>query len=234
MFLYPYTNIMDTTMINNISEWQPTSLSNLYHYSYFLFILFIVITMLISDKKIELIDFLLLVFCFYLGLKSIRFWLYSPIIMYYVVYGYVTERKPDRNTGLILGIISIGLLSIFIYSINFNIKYKYVLNSKVIDIIKKEKPNRLFNMYDYGGELVYNDIPVFIDGRADLYTKYNYKDYLNISNGKKDYVSLINKYNFDYLLVDKKYPIYTYLKYSTDYEILYENKNLILYKKTVN
>lgn len=234
MFIYPYTNMMDTTMLNNIAEWQPTSLNNIYHYSYYLFILFIIITMLISDKKIELIDFLLFGFCFYLGLKSIRFWLYSPIIMYYVIYNYVKERKPDKNTGLILCIISLSLLGIFIYSCNFNIKYKYNLDSKVIDIIKEEKPSRLFNMYDYGGELVYNDIKVFIDGRADLYSKYNYKDYLNISNCKDDYIQLINKYNFDYLLIDKKYPIYTYLKYSDGYDSIYENNKLVLYKKIVN
>ena len=236
MFIYPYSNMMDTTMLNNISEWQPTNLNNIFHYSYFMFIIFMVITMLISDKKIKLIDLLLLGFCTYLGLKSVRFWLYSPIFMYYVIYDYVKERDLDKGVSVILIIISITLLSIFTVSSNklFSIKYKFALNSEVIDVIKREKPNRLFNMYDYGGELVYSDIPVFIDGRADLYSKYNYKDYLDISNGKNDYVSLIKKYDFDYLLIDKKYPIYTYIRYSNDYEIVYESKKIILYKKIVN
>ena len=88
-------------------------------------------------------------------------------------------------------------------------------------------------MYDYGGELVYNEIPVFIDGRADLYTKYNYKDYLDISKCNNNYNKLVNKYDFDYLLIDKKYTIYNCLN-REDYEVLYENKELILYKKTVN
>jgi hypothetical protein len=86
-------------------------------------------------------------------------------------------------------------------------------------------------MYDYGGELIYNDIPVFIDGRADLYTKYNYKDYLNISNLNGDYVKLIEKYNFDYFLVDKDYSINTYLKYNNQYEVIYKDKKVLLYKK---
>ena len=67
-------------------------------------------------------------------------------------------------------------------------------------------------MYDYGGELISNNIEVFIDGRADLYSSYNYKDYLNISKLENDYVKLINKYDFDYFLVDDAYPIYTYLE----------------------
>ena len=104
-------------------------------------------------------------------------------------------------------------------------------DEKIIPIVKKENPKRLFNMYDYGGQLVYNDVKVFIDGRADLYSPYNYKDYLNISTLKSDYVMLIDKYNFDYFLVDKNYSINTYLKYNDNYEVVYKYKNTIFYKK---
>ena len=89
-------------------------------------------------------------------------------------------------------------------------------------------------MYEYGGELIYNDIPVFIDGRADLYSKYNFKDYLDIANSNNDYKRIIDKYDFDYLLINKNSNVYNYLKYESDYSVLYRNKNLILYKKTVN
>ena len=192
--------------------------------------------MLFSDKKIEFIDFLLLGFCTYLGLKSIRFWLYSPIIMSYVIFNYVNNRKLDKGTYGVIGLISISLFGVFIYNFKniTDIKYSVNLNKDIIDIIKRENPKRLFNMYNYGGELIYNDIKVFIDGRADLYSKYNYKDALNISNLNEDYVKLINKYDFDYFLVSKDYSINTYLKYNDDYEVIYQNKELSLYKKIVN
>ena len=86
-------------------------------------------------------------------------------------------------------------------------------------------------MYDYGGELIYNDIEVFIDGRADLYSKYNYKDYLDISYLEGDYVKLIDKYDFDYFLVSSDYSIATYLKYSDEFELIVKDKNIYLYKK---
>jgi hypothetical protein len=112
-----------------------------------------------------------------------------------------------------------------------NIKFSTNISEELVSVLKSENPSRLFNMYDYGGELIYNDIPVFIDGRADLYTKYNYKDYLNISNLNGDYVKLIEKYNFDYFLVDKDYSINTYLKYNNQYEVIYKDKKVLLYKK---
>ena len=236
MFLYPYSNMLDTTMINNISEWQATSLSNPYHYIYYIFIMFLIITILFSDKKIRFIDFILFGLSIYLGLKSIRFWLYTPIIMSYCIFYYINDRKLDNGTYTCIGIIIVFLFSVYICNFNGinNVKYSLNLNDDIISVLREEKPKRLYNMYDYGGELIYNNISVFIDGRADLYSKYSYKDYLDISSLSGDYIKLIKKYDFDYFLVDKNYSINTYLKYNDDYILIYKNRNILLYKKIVN
>lgn len=232
MFIYPYSNMLDSTMIGNISEWRSTSLNDMYHYLYFILLLIVAGVMLFSDKKIEFIDLLLLGVVTYLGLKSIRFWFYTYIVMSYVIFNYVKERKLDKGTFSSLMLFSVMLLGAILVNSKtiFSVKYKIALEEDVVSTIKREKPKRLFNMYDYGGELIYNDIEVFIDGRADLYSKYNFKDYLNISMLEKDYVQLIKKYDFDYFLVTKEYPIRTYLKYNDDYERIFSNKDMELYK----
>ncbi len=235
MIIYPYINMADTPMLNNITEWMETSLSNYSHYIYYFYLLLVIMTMLISNKKIKFIDFILLGFVTFLGLKSVRFWVYSPIVMSFIIFDYVKEVKISKLPLIVFYVIIsflIVLSVINIISIKFN--YRVHLNNKLIEVIKKENPKRLYNMYDYGGELIYNDIKVFIDGRADLYSGYNFSDYLNMTNGMNDYVNLIKVYNFDYLLIDKKYPIYTYIKYNDDYEKIYENKQIIFYKKIVN
>ena len=233
MFLYPYQNMLDSTMVNNIMEWRGTSLNYWFHYTFILFLLLMFFTMLFSKKKINLLDLVLFLVVSYLGLKSIRFWLFAPIIMSFIIFSYVKERNIEKGSSLSFIIISIFFIGVFLYSFNniSNIKYNYYLNKKVISVLKKEKPKRLFNMYDYGGELVYNDIKVFIDGRADLYSKYNYNDYLDISNLNKDTELLIDKYNFDYFLISKNFPIYLYLKNSNNYKSIYEDKEMIIYKK---
>lgn len=236
MFLYPYQNMLDSTMIKNITEWRATSLNEWYHYTFIFFLLFMLFSMLFSKKKIQLLDLVLFLIVTYLGLKSIRFWLFAPIIMSFIIFNYVKERKIEKGTSLSFVILCIFFIIVFIFNFNrFNkIEYRYLLNDKVISILKREKTKRLFNMYDYGGELIFNDIKVFIDGRADLYSKYNYKDYINISTSKGDYVKLFNKYDFDYCLVNKNYSINTYLKYNNEYEVIYNNKNILLYKKRAN
>ena len=234
MFIYPYVNILDTTMINTILEWQSTTICNMTHWIYYIYMLFIIITLLLSSKKIRLIDLVLLVFVSYLGFKSIRFWLYSPIIMSFIIFDYVKEIKTSLWVTYVFSIVLVLVCVFGLYDFR-QIKLINHLNldKKAIKVLKKEKPKRLFNEYDYGGELIYYDIPVFIDGRADLYSRYNYKDYLDISSCSDNYNELTSKYNFDYLLLGKKYSLYGCLDKNM-YEKIYENEELIIYKKAVN
>ena len=95
---------------------------------------------------------------------------------------------------------------------------------------KKENPKRLLNYYDYGGYLVYKNIPVFIDGRADLYSEYNFEDYLDISNTSYKFTKYLKKYNFDYILMPKKRGITTYLSESNDYNVIYSDKKVVIFK----
>ena len=233
MFIYPYSNMLDTLMINNITEWQSTSLNNPDHYIYFVLVLIIVFVMLLSKRKILFIDFILFGICVFLGLKSMRFWGYTYVIMSFVIFNYIEKREYDYGSILCINLISLICFLFFIFNYssvlnNFNTR---VVDQEIIYIIKEESPKKIFNMYNYGGELVYNDVLVFVDGRADLYSKYNLLDYLNISTLNGDYVKLISKYDFDYFLVDSNYPINTYLKYNSDYEMIIDVNDVILYKK---
>ena len=233
MFVYPYENMLDTVMLTNIAEWKSTSLAEPVHYIYFAFLVFLVFVFLFSKKKIEWVDFILFGFCVFLGLKSIRFWFYTYIIMSYVVFNYVSRRDEDKGTYVGLAVISVFFLGLFFFRCNqiFSPKYEYLLNKEDIKVIRESKPERLFNMYNYGGDLVYNNIPVFIDGRADLYSKFNFLDYLNIADAKSNYKDLIDAYDFDYLLVDGNYPIKGYLDNNLDYELIYSRDNNFYYKK---
>ncbi|MBQ6323576.1 MAG: hypothetical protein IJI22_01950 [Bacilli bacterium] len=233
MFIYPYQNIMDSSMVNNITEWRNTSLSSWYDYVYYFFVIFVLAIMLFSDKKINFVHLIIFMFTVYLGLKSIRFWPYAYITAIFFIYDYVKKRKIDRGSDICILFFSVLLLVYFCFGIGDRVKvlFKLSLNDEIVEIIKEEKPSRLYNLYDYGGELIYHDIDVFIDGRADLYSKYNYKDALDISRLTGDYEKLISKYDFDYFLVSKEYPINTYLKYSDKYQLIYKNKEVYFYKK---
>ena len=233
MVTYPYENIMDKTMINTISEWRSTQLNDNTHLMYFVFAFIVLGIFLLSKKKINFRDFMLFLFALFLGLKSIRFWAYLYIVMSVIVFNYIDKRKDDPYTKTIF------LFMSFIFALTFGLAFnknimnnttKLDLTNQFIDNIKREKPKRMFNLYNIGGELVYNDIDVFIDGRADLYSKINFSDCIIISNLSGDYKAMIEKYNFDYYVVNTSFSIYYYLLYDDNYEELARDGEYVLFK----
>ena len=66
--------------------------------------------------------------------------------------------------------------------------------------------------------------------KDELYSKYNYKDYLTISRLDYGYSSLIDKYQFDYFVIPRKSGLSTYLKDSDSYQLLYQDKKTVIFK----
>ena len=231
MILYPYENMGNSLMLSNISEWQCSDLNLLVDYPFFILAFIIFIFMFLSKKKIRLIDFLLFLFGLYLGLKSLRFWPFVYIFMSHSIFYYIKDRKIDRGTCLVFGVLICSFISLFVFNIsNLRTSPKKIISDGAISVLKKENPKRLLNYYDYGGYLIYNDIFVFIDGRADLYSLYNYEDYLDIDNLSYGYDKLLKKYKFDYILMPKKSGFSTYLNDSSEYDLIYSDKKVVIFK----
>lgn len=230
MLLYPYQNMHNAFMLETIGEWQPTNFNNSASLMYIFLLVIFLIPLLKGRKKISLVDCMVVLMFVFLGFKSIRFWPLSYIALTYVVFTYVTKQKEQKvllDYTLMISAYIIIASSCFL----FHLPKQELIDEKFIQLLKAEQPQRLYNFYDYGGYLIYRDIPVFMDGRADLYSKYNYHDYYNLSLLRGPYESILSKYDFDYFLLDKGYPLAYYLSTHDDYELLLEKENIVLYKK---
>ena len=151
--------------------------------------------------------------------------------MSHSIFYYISPRKVDKGTDKVFIILICLFLGIFcLNKSHLKLSPTKVISDKAIDVLKKENPKRLLNYYDYGGYLVYKNIPVFIDGRADLYSEYNFEDYLDISNASYKFTKYLKKYNFDYILMPKKRGITTYLSESNDYNVIYSDKKVVIFK----
>ena len=100
------------------------------------------------------------------------------------------------------------------------------------------KQIKLFNEYNFGSYLLYNDIPVFIDSRADVYDpQFNkkeddiFRDFINISDVCTDYEEKFEHYGITHLLIYKNSTLSKVLKNKSNYEELYSDDNFIIYKK---
>ena len=89
--------------------------------------------------------------------------------------------------------------------------------------------SRLYNFYDYGGYLIYKNIPVFIDGRADFYSDIgSYRDYFRLTHLEDGYEKVLDTYAFDGFLVKKSTRLYDYL-IKENYKIIYQENEVALF-----
>lgn len=237
MLTYPYENMQDSFMLKTINEWQPTNFNKKQDLIYLGSLLFTLFTLIISKKKITFLDLTIILSFIFLGFKSVRFWSLSYIASTYVVFNYINEYKVSNKD---LKAYCFFIILIIIFSVSMIItKYpklkdkvtKKMLSDKIIIYLQKDNCQRLYNYYDYGGYLISKNIKVFIDGRADLYSNYNYKDYYNLSFLNNDYEKIINKYKFDCFVIPKKIPLAYYLKKNDNYNKVVATKKIIIYKK---
>lgn len=232
MIAYPYINMGDSFMIKLISEWQQTDLNNWFHLLYVAFLVMILLIFIFSKKKIKLLDFVLFGIGAFLGLKSIRFWMYVYIFSSIFIFDYISDKRiMEKNNRLILISLSFIFMFIFITNTDMIVKRNNQIGNKMINKIKAENPSKLYNFYDYGGYLIYNDIKVFVDGRADLYSNGVLVEYVDLYRLNSGYEKVINKYDFDYYLVPKSSKISDYLKNNDSYELLLKDDEAILYRK---
>jgi hypothetical protein len=54
-----------------------------------------------------------------------------------------------------------------------------------VDLLETLKVRRIFNAYQFGGYLIARDVPVFVDGRAELYGEKFVMDFFKATEGKK-------------------------------------------------
>lgn len=111
----------------------------------------------------------------------------------------------------------------------------------IIDYLDKEVVNKeeikLFADYFSGSYAEYRGYYCYLDPRGEVFLKSNnkkediYEEYDNVENNVINYKDFIDKYNFEYMIVDKKSSLGYLMKYdSYKYINVNENKNFILYK----
>ncbi|MGX1169209.1 hypothetical protein AB7M16_005475 [Bradyrhizobium sp. USDA 372] len=77
-----------------------------------------------------------------------------------------------------------------------------------VDLLEQRKVQRVFNAYQFGGYLISRDIPVFVDGRAELYGEKFILDFFKATEGKKPELlpRLLEEYKIDATLLGADAP----------------------------
>lgn len=166
-------------MKQGLQEWQSTSLGSLT-------VLIVLVTLfalfVLFKERVGSKEFAAVLATFYMSTKYIRMTSFllicsTPfIIMVINDLDKLIPQKDDKkaaNSKKATPIVAAVLLvSMFAEGGMELKKYEYYMPSEeLISFIKDNNYKRIYNGYVLGGYLIYNDIPCFVDARADLYPK---------------------------------------------------------------
>ncbi len=147
----------------------------------------------------------------------------------------------NKKYIMLLFIIGITIFSGIMFIIQSK---KEFINPKIypVEAVKYIKENidiknmRVFNEYNFGSYLILNDIPVYIDSRADLYTKefsgLDYDIFDDWINAPSNWYEKFKFYNITHLLLYKTQDtFYQTFNNKNGYKTIYEDENFILIEK---
>lgn len=104
-----------------------------------------------------------------------------------------------------------------------------------IDFVKRHGiQGPVLNSYEFGGYLISREIPVFIDGRVDLYDTEVLGPYLNaVRDGSSEAIeSLVQKYNISWVLIRSNASARNYFENRQGWKRIYEDKVATIFIKT--
>lgn len=235
IWVYPYENMADQFMMSIIQEWRSPDLKLITDWAFFIQFAIIGIIFIQTEKKIKCHHFLLIACFIALNLRSIRFGISLYVVATFFIFNYIPSIKNHKITQQYLYILAFAGV-IFLTSSFFPTTFpqqllQTIVPKEAIQLLQEIKPKRLYNEYDFGSELIYHNIPVFIDGRADLYAKHNLKDAISLTRGTENTANLLKHYNFDTFLVYKNTSLANYLSLHSDYELIQETETTLIFIK---
>lgn len=230
MLLYPYACMADPVAMQLISEWAAPDAKNIGALIlYFLPIMLVSFGILFGQQRVRMQDAVMMLLFLFLFFRSVRF-----IVLFYITaafwafpYGVPCKLKnigKPLEKALVSGV-ELLLLAVVCMGIRSCIgtwtqgeMITNNLDKQVTELVREDAPARLYNDYNYGGDLIFEDILVFIDGRADVYAQ---DDLLAESTsllllqaaspGGLNVEALIDRYGFDAFLIEVSRPLYSYL-----------------------
>ncbi len=246
MFSYPIETLRSAAMQNYIAEWASP---NFHHPEYWPFLVVVLGTFAAlsgSSLKLRPRDLLLLLVSLYAALCSIRL---IPLFVLVAVPLISTRmgdwlrstsapRRPQATAGTLFNGAIVLAMAVFA-----GVHIAQVIQrqpqaerehfpARAVAFLQLHQPSgRIFNHYDWGGYLIwklYPSVPVFIDGRADLYGQQLFDQFADTYQFKSAWREPLQRWSIDAVLVPPNSPLATGLRSTPGWTVSYEDSQAVI------
>lgn len=246
---------------NMIMEMKPTSTSATEGILFFTTIAITALITLFIKKRAVTVRFFLLYFgTLVLGIMQIKgipyfFFFGLPAFAYMIKdleLSSITKYTQKIITNRIKVLLKIFFASAFVFLCvsRYNATneaaipvalHRHELDNIIAILNESEDPMIfLYANFNDGQYLEYYGFRPYIDGRAEVFLAENnqyydvYEEYYCLFNGGIYYKSFLDKYGFNYIILDKEIDSYTYASVvrDPDFELLYDSYDVVLFRRT--
>ena len=220
-----------------VQEWQPTTIYS--GLGFYLIVVAVILIVFSRYKRYSMTSLVPVAVTSGLALLYVRGGIYLGIVMVFFLVDslYMSAPEPGENKkgGLFYASIIMATAFAILAFVLFPSAVKgfdeseYLISDGMIAEIRAGDFERLYNTYNTGGYLIYKEIPVFIDSRADLYPEDVLRDGKEFQYWTCDEQEVIKKYRFDGFLIGNKDPIKKYFDLSGEYAQVYADESHSLY-----
>jgi len=258
MYLYPVDTLRSTAMQNYIAEWASP---NFHHPEYIPFLLLLLATtasLAWSRPRVRPRDILLLMVSTFAALSSIRmipfFVLVAVPILSWPVerrasFGHFQDRPqvpaashtPLPYAGLLNALILFALAGFVGFQINSvvqrqpQVEAQHFPAAAVAYLQAHPAASPLFNLYDWGGYLIWKlnpQTPVFIDGRADLYGESLMRQFADTYDLKRDWQETLQTWRIKTVLVNPESALAVALRNAPGWGVGYSDSQAIVLERS--
>jgi hypothetical protein len=104
---------------------------------------------------------------------------------------------------------------------------------EAVEHLRQSPPAALFNSYNWGGYLMFAlpDVPVFVDGRTDLYGDRLLPVYLDAAGGGPGWRDMLSTYAIDTVMIEPDSGLATALRGDSGWTIGYEDDLAVIFRR---
>jgi len=239
LVLYPFDFLFrQQSNVQYVEEWQAVDLSTGNGKLVYIVIFGLLAAALFSCRRWQLRDVLLTAFALWAGLTHARFLFFIGIVVVPVLAPHLKlfppyDRaldKPWLNAIIMVGVVC-GIVVFFPSAAQLQQQVETTFPRAALDFMQRAQLNgRIFNQYLWGGYMEWYspELKPFVDGRADLFVYNGTLDDHRKATTMQAPLEVLDKYRFDYALLQPDRPLTYLLENSPDWKVVYSDKVAVL------
>jgi hypothetical protein len=134
-----------------------------------------------------------------------------------------TGAMQAVNWLIIVLVVGVGLLWTAVRISNNHLAVEKSFPLAAVDFLEESglDESNIYNHYEWGGYLIWRRIPVFIDGRTELYGNEFFLSYLQAFEARQNWQEPLDAYEVETVVMPRNSALATVLTVSSDWEVVY-------------